>query len=72
MVSSYLERPLRSLEQALDDRARRAPGAALARPAGSDSNGSASVELLVRLLSTNTDQSGVVEGPPPLDRRRAA
>ena len=81
MVSSYLERPLRSMGQALDDRAsRRAPTPA-AGYADSHVTGSDSVELLVRLLTENTDQDGALEAPAsssaarrrsPLDRYRAA
>ncbi len=75
MISSYLERPLRSMDQALADRAR------LAGPsAGPDATGPGSVELLVRLLTENTDKDGALEAPAfaaagqrsPLDRRRAA
>ncbi len=64
MVSSYLELPLRTLEQALADRAR-APG-------GSDITGPGSVELLVRLLSENASQDGALDQQPLLDRRHAA
>jgi hypothetical protein len=79
MISSYLERPLRTLEQALADRAR-APGSRSAQPAGPDLTGPGSVELLVRLLTENTDKDGALEAPAfaaagqrsPLDRRRAA
>ncbi len=67
MVSSYLERPLRTLEQALEDRARPA-----GPPAGPDLTGPGSVELLVRLLTENTDQDSAIDQQPPLDRRRAA
>ncbi len=58
MISSYLNRPLRTLEQALDD---------LAQPADPDFNEPGSVELLVRLLAESTDQQR-----SPLDRSRAA
>ncbi len=67
MVSSYLERPLRTMAQVLEARA---------RPAGA--SGPDSVELLVRLLTENTNQDGAPEAPAPasrqssLDRRRAA
>ena len=81
MVSSYLDRPLRTLEQAVDDRAsRRAPTPA-ARYADSHVSGPDSVELLVRLLTENTDPDGALETPTPapaagqrspLDRYRAA
>lgn len=81
MISSYLERPLRTLEQALEDRAQRA-----VPPTGPDLAGPDSVELLVRLLTENIDQYSAFETPTPgpalapaaahqrspLDRRRAA
>ena len=79
MVSSYLERPLRSLEQAIEDRLRRPAAARIVDP---NITGSGAVELFVRLLTENADQVGAVEGPAPtsaetrqrspLDRRRAA
>ena len=87
MISSYLERPLRTLEKAIEDRAQ-APGALSARPAvppavppaDPDVTGPDSIELLVRLLSENTDQDGAPEAlspaaarqRSPLDRFRAA
>jgi hypothetical protein len=58
MISSYLTRPLRTLEQALEDRA---------RPVDPDFDEPGSVELLVRLLAESTDQQR-----SPLDRSRAA
>ncbi len=58
MISSYLTRPLRTLEQALEDRA---------RPGDPDFDEPGSVELLVRLLAESTDQQR-----SPLDRSRAA
>ncbi len=75
MISSYLERPLRTLEQALEDRVRPA-----GPPAGPDLTGLGPVELLVRLLTENTIQDGAIEAPAsaaagqrsPLDRNRAA
>ncbi len=81
MISSYLERPLRTLEQALDDRAQRA-----VLRTGSDLTGPGSVELLVRVLTEKTNHYGALEVPTPtlapayttarqrspLDRRRAA
>ena len=72
MISSYLARPLRTLEQALEDRA---------QPADPDFNEPGSVELLVRLLAESTDQNSGIEAPAPasagrqrspLDRTRAA
>ncbi len=81
MVSSYLERPLRTLEQALDDRARY-PGPPAGSPAGLDVTGLDPVEVLVRLLTENTNQGGAIEAPAlvpaaagqrsPLDRYHAA
>ncbi len=72
MISSYLEQPLRTLEQALEDRTRRrAPGAATVRSADSDITGAGSIELLVRLLTEDTDQDGA-RRRSPLHRRRAA
>ncbi len=67
MVSSYLELPLRTLEQALADRARPA-----APPAGPDLTEPGSVELLVRLLTENTDRDGAIYQQPLPTRRRAA
>lgn len=76
MVSSYLERPLRTVKQAIEDRAR-APvarstqpagpsaAAAGAPPGGPDLTGPGSVDLLVRLLSENVDQYSAVETPTP-------
>ena len=68
MISSYLERPLRTLEQALVDRAQ----ARVARsaqpasaPAGPDLTGLGPVELVVRLLSENIDQYSAFETPTP-------
>jgi len=58
MISSYLTRPLRTLEQALEDRT---------RPVDPDFDEPGSVELLVRLLAESTDQQR-----SPLDRSRAA
>ena len=71
MVSSYLKLPLRTLEQALDDRAG-VPGTRSAKPAGANLTGPGSVELLVRLLTENTDQDGAIDQQPPLNRRHAA
>jgi hypothetical protein len=81
MISSYLERPLRTLEQALEDRAQCA-----VPPTGPNLTGLGPVELLVRLLTENIDQYSAFESPTPgpalapaaarqrspLDRRRAA
>ncbi len=67
MVSSYLERPLRTVAQVLEARA---------LPAAT--SGPGSVEVLVRLLTEDTNQNGALEAPAPanrrpsLDRRRAA
>jgi hypothetical protein len=84
MVSSYLERSLRTLEKALDDRALPRAPAPAARHANFHASGPGSIELLVRLLSENTNQDGAIEAPPPalapaaagqrtpLDRIRAA
>ncbi len=69
MVSSYLKLPLRTLEQALEDRAQ-APSAGSGQPV--DLAGSGSVELLLRLLTENTGQDGAIDSQPPLSRRRAA
>ncbi len=75
MVSSYLTRPLRTLEQAVDDRA---------RPAGPQVTGLGPVELSVRLLTDPTNQDGATEASAPalapaaagqrspMDRYRAA
>ena len=71
MISSYLDRPLRTLEQALDDRASRRAPAPAARYADSDVTGPGSIEPLVRSLPENTDQDGTGQRSP-LDRRRAA
>lgn len=80
MVSSYLERPLRTLEQALEDRARArtSSGARSAPAADPRASGSGSVELLVYLLSDgarpaggNADTAAAPEGSRP-ERRRAA
>jgi hypothetical protein len=68
MVSSYLKQPLRTLEQALDDRTRRP---ARARPTNPDITDPDSVALLVRLLSENPDQDSAHQQLPP-DRRHAA
>jgi hypothetical protein len=68
MVSSYLEQPLRTLEQALDDRARRPTRV---RPTHPDITDPASVALLVRSLSENADRDGAHQQSPP-DRRDAA
>ncbi len=85
MVSSYLKRPLRTLEQALDDRARPAEppaGPPVGPPIGPDVTGHGPVELLVRLLTEPTNQDGAIEASAqapaaagqrsPLDRYRAA
>ena len=72
MISSYLNRPLRTLKQALEDQA---------QPADPNSDEPGSVELLVRLLAESTDQNSGTEAPAsgsadrrrsPLDRNRAA
>ncbi len=80
MVSSYLERSLRTLEQAVEDRAL-APGAGSARPgdrpgnppggapAGPDVTGLGPVELLVRSLTENTNQDGAIEAPAAARQR---
>ncbi len=68
MVSSYLTGPLRTLEQALDDRARPAgPSAGLPAgpPAGPQVTGLGPVELLVRLLTDPTNQDGATEASAP-------
>ena len=74
MVSSYLERSLRTLEQAIEDRAQ-APGARAARlpdpPAVPDVTGLGPVELLVRLLTENTSQDGAIEAPASAARQRS-
>ena len=81
MISSYLKRPLRTLEQALEGRAQpRAPGTVTAQPAdpptdppaNPDVTGPGSIELLVRLLTENTDHQGALDQQPLIDRRRAA
>ena len=84
MVSCYLERSLRTLEQALDDRASRRAPAPAARYANSHESGPDSIELLVRLSTETTKQDGAIEAPAPalapaaagprspLDRDRAA
>ncbi len=88
MVSSYLERSLRTLEQALDERASRRAPAPAARYAKSHESGPDSIELLVRLLTETTNRDGAIEAPAPalahaptpgaadprspLDRNRAA
>ena len=84
MVSSYLKRSLRTLEQAIEDRASRRAPAPAARHANSHVSGPGSIELLVRLLTENTNQDGAIEAPAPalapvaagprspLDRDRAA
>ncbi len=82
MVSSYLERSLRTLEQALDDRASRRAPAPAAQAAHAQVSRPGSIELLVRLLTENTDQDGAIAAPAPtpaaagqrspLDRHRAA
>ncbi len=64
MVSSYLTQPLRTLEQALDDRARPA-GPAAGPPAGPQVTGLDPVELLVRLLTDPTNQDGATEASAP-------
>ena len=52
MASPYLKQPLRTLEQALEDRAQaQAPSAVSAQGADPLGSGSGPVELLVRLLS---------------------
>jgi len=72
MISSYLNRPLRTLAQALEDRA---------QPADPNFDEPGSVELLVRLLAESTDQNSDIETPAsgsaarqrsPLGRNRAA
>ncbi len=77
MVSSYLKRPLRSLKQALGDRARPA-----GPRAGFDVTGLDPVKLLVSLSTENTNHDGAAEASAidsgaarrrsPLDRYRAA
>ncbi len=79
MVSYYLERSLRTLEKAIEDRAQ-APGARSARsadpavgaPVGPNVTGLGSVELLVRVLTENTNQDGAIEAPAPTLARAAA
>ena len=82
MASSYLDRPLRTLEQALDDRASRRAPAPAAQDADAQFSAPGSIELLVRLLTENTGRDGAIEAPAlapaaagprsPLHRRRAA
>ena len=73
MISSYLERSLRTLEKAIEDRAQ-APGALSARPvdapAEPDVTGPGSIDLLVRLLTEDTDQDGALEAPSPASARK--
>ena len=71
MASSYLERPLRTLEQVLDERAsRRAPTPA-ARYADPHISGPDSIELLARALTEDANQDGAGQRSS-LRRRRAA
>jgi len=69
---------MRSLEQALDDRASRRAPAPAARYADSHVSGPDSVELSAQLSTENASQNGAIEAPAaagqrsPLDRRRAA
>ncbi len=84
MVSSYLQRSLRTLEKAIEDRASRRAPAPAARYANSHESGPDSIELLVLLLTETTQQDGALEAPAPalapaaagprspLDRDRAA
>ncbi len=75
MVSSYLEQPLRSLAQALDDRA-------AARDGDYHVSEQGSIELLVSLSTENTNHDGAAEASAidsgaarrrsPLGRYRAA
>ena len=61
MVSSYLNRPLRTLEQAIDERASRRSPAAAARYADSQECGSDSAESSAVLPTKNTSENGAVE-----------
>ncbi len=88
MASAYLERSLRTLETAIEDRASRRAPAPAARYANSHESGPDSIELLVRLLTETTNRDGAIEAPAPalapapapgaagprspLDRNRAA
>ncbi len=80
MASSYLERPLRTLEQVLDERASRRAPAPAARYADPHVNGPDSIELLARALTEDANRDGAIEAPAPaaagqrspLRRRHAA
>ena len=88
MGSAYLERSLRTLETAIEDRASRRAPAPAARYAKSHESGPDSIELLVRSLTETTNRDGAIEAPAPalapaptpgaagprspLDRNRAA
>ena len=77
MVSSYLKRPLRALEQALEDRTRVRPPAALsARAADPVASEPGPVDLLAQLLSDGAPGGahGDTAAPdrPPVGRRHAA
>ncbi len=73
MVSSYLERPLRTLEQALEER-ERVQGASLelgpATPASPAVDRYDPIGALVRLLTNDHDTAA--DGPAPPGGRRAA
>ncbi len=65
MASSYLERPLRTLEQVLDERAsRRAPTPA-ARYADPHISGPDSIELLARALTEDANRDTAIEARAP-------
>ena len=68
MVSSYLDQPLRTLEQARDDRSRRH---ATVGPADPDMTNPGSVDLVVRSPREPADRDGARRILPP-DRRHAA
>jgi len=58
MASSYLERPLRTLEQVLDERASRRSPTPAARYADPHVSGPDSIELLARALAEDASQDG--------------
>ncbi len=75
MVSSYLDRPLRTLEQVLDDRASRRTPTQADRYADSHASGPDSVELPARSPAENIDPDGALEaaaGQRPRRRRARA
>jgi hypothetical protein len=70
MVSSYLDRPLRTLEQVLDDRASRRTPTQADRYADSHASGPDSVELPARSPAENIDQDGAPEATADQRPRR--